>query len=53
MSGSIALVIALVLLVAYGVLVRNRQQRSRDPWHLLRHMSPVSGQWLADLRRSG
>jgi hypothetical protein len=52
MSGSIALVIALVLLVAYFVLVRKRL-RTRDPWQLLRQLSPVSGQWLADLRRSG
>ena len=53
MTGSIDLIVFLVLLVAGWALVRYRQQRNRKSWRLLRDLSPVSGQWLADLRRSG
>ena len=53
MTGSIDLIVFLVLLVAGWALVRHRQKRNRNSWRLLRDLSPVSGQWLADLRRSG
>jgi len=42
----------LVALVVAGALVLYRG-RHRDSWRFLRDLSPVSGQWLADYRRSG
>jgi hypothetical protein len=51
MSGSITLTIFLALVVGYA-LVRHRGRRIRDPWRHLSGLSPVSGQWLADYRRS-
>jgi hypothetical protein len=48
--GSIAL-LALVLVV--GIFVILRKRRARDPVRHLNDVGPVSGQWLADRRRSG
>ena len=52
MLSSIALLVLFALVVA-GALVQYRGRRGRDPWHFLRDLSPVNGQWLADHRRSG
>jgi hypothetical protein len=55
MFASIALLtlLAFFLVIAGYALVRYRGRGRRDPWHLLRDLSPVSVQWLADRRRSG
>jgi hypothetical protein len=53
MLSSIALSILLAVIVAGCALVRYCGRRGRDPWQLLRDLGPVSGQWLADRRRSG
>jgi len=53
MSDSFALPILFALVVTSYALVPYRGRRGRDPWRLLRDLSPVSGQWLADYRRSG
>ena len=52
MSGPIALSILSALIIAGCAFVRYRGRRNREAWRLLRDLSPVSGQWLADLRRS-
>ena len=52
MSDFFALPIVFALVVTGYALVRYRGRRVRDPWRLLRDLSPVSGQWLADYRRS-
>ena len=53
MSSSIALLVFVALVATGCTLFRYRGRRSGDPWRLLRDLSPVSGQWLADYRRSG
>ena len=53
MSDFIALPILFALVVTCYALVRYRGRRGRNTWRLLRDLSPVSGQWLADYRRSG
>jgi len=50
MFASIALVILLALVIAGGAAVRFRRRR-RGRSHLLRDLSPVSGEWLTDHRR--
>jgi hypothetical protein len=52
MLGSIALPL-LALIVTGLAFLRYGGRRGRDPWHLLRDLGPVSGQWLADHRRIG
>jgi hypothetical protein len=53
MAGVIALALTALVLglvaCAFVYLVRRR----RDPWRLLRDVGPVSGDWLADYRRTG
>jgi hypothetical protein len=49
MPGFITLPILLALVVVTGyALVRHRRRRGREPWRLLRDLSPVSGRWLED-----
>jgi hypothetical protein len=50
MIGFIALASSLVLAVALLIIVRNR---NADSSRHVTDLSPVSGQWLADHRRSG
>jgi len=52
MLGFIALPAALVivLLAAVSVVLRKRRRQS---WRNLSDLSPVSGQWLAERRRTG
>ena len=52
MLVSVALLVVVPLGVA-GALVLYNGRRGRDPWRFLRDLSPVSGQWLAEYRRSG
>jgi DMSO/TMAO reductase YedYZ heme-binding membrane subunit len=52
MLGFIALPVLLVLVIASFAIYR-RARTGREPWHFLRDLSPVSGQWLADYRRAG
>jgi hypothetical protein len=52
MLGSIALLVLFALAVA-GAFVQYRGRHGRDSWRFLRDLSPVSGPWLADYRRSG
>jgi hypothetical protein len=49
MIGLIALASSLVLAVALLVITRKRKANSS---HHVTDLSPVSGQWLADYRRS-
>ena len=51
MIGFIALPSFLVLVVLTLLVVRKR--RGHDSARTLSDLSPVSGQWLADYRRSG
>jgi hypothetical protein len=51
MNGLIALSSLLALAVAVLVLLKTR--RDHDSGRHLKDLSPVSGQWLADYRRSG
>jgi hypothetical protein len=53
MSGTITMLLLFTPVLAGYVLARLRARRGRDPWYLLRDLGPVSGQWLADCRRSG
>jgi hypothetical protein len=54
MLGSIALPSALGLFLAVSLLlVFLRKRPGRASGHYLNDLSPVSGQWLADRRRSG
>jgi hypothetical protein len=50
MLGSIALSALLALAIALFGLIQ-RRRRAGQSWHLLRDLSPVSSQWLADYRR--
>ena len=50
MLGSITLSVLLALTVLGFAIVYFRGRRSGS-WHLLRDLSPVSSQWLADYRR--
>jgi hypothetical protein len=52
MIGFIALPSFLVLVVT-ALLVIARKRRGRNSARTLGDLSPVSGQWLADHRRSG
>ena len=52
MIGFIALPSLLVLVVA-TLLVIARKRRAHDSARTLGDLSPVSGQWLSDYRRSG
>ncbi len=51
MLGSIALSVLLALIVVSFAIVHFRGRRAAGSWHLLRDLSPVSSQWLADYRR--
>ena len=53
MLGSIALAILLAFIVIGCGFLWYCRRGGRDPWHLLRDLGPVSGQWLADRRRGG
>jgi hypothetical protein len=51
MAPSILLsVLVALLIIGYAVL--QRRGRRAGSWQLLRDLSPVSSQWLADYRRS-
>jgi hypothetical protein len=52
MLSFIALPVLLVLVIAGFAFIRHART-GREPWHFLRDLSPVSGQWLADHRRIG
>ena len=52
MLGSIALIALLALFIGGVALRRYWGRRSGERWRLLRDLSPVSEQWLADRRRS-
>jgi hypothetical protein len=52
MLGFIALPAALAVVVFVTVFVILRKRR-RQSWRNLNDLSPVSGQWLAERRRSG
>jgi hypothetical protein len=51
MPGPIALSVLSALITGGCVLLKYRGRRNRQGWRLLRDLSPVSGQWLADFRR--
>src|SRR5262245_12866400 len=51
MLGSIALSVSLAVIVVGFAVVYLRGKRAAGSWHLLRDLSPVSSQWLADYRR--
>jgi len=42
----------IALMLAILIVVYFRSRRAGRSWHLLRDLSPVSSQWLADYRRS-
>jgi hypothetical protein len=52
MLGFIALPVLVALVIA-GFAIFRHARTGREPWHFLRDLSPVSGQWLADHRRTG
>jgi len=52
MIGFIALP-SLLVLVVVTLLAIARKRRGRDSARTLSDLSPVSGQWLSDYRRSG
>jgi hypothetical protein len=53
MLDFIAPSVVLALVIAGFMFLRHRARTGREPWHFLRDLSPVSGQWLADYRRIG
>jgi hypothetical protein len=53
MLGFITLPVLLALVITGFAIFRHRARIGREPWHFLRDLSPVSGQWLADHRRIG
>jgi hypothetical protein len=52
MLGFIALPVLFALVIA-GFAFFRQARTGREPWHFLRDLTPVSGQWLADHRRIG
>jgi len=53
MLGSFTVSVFFALIATGLALLRRRGRRAVHSWHLLRDLSPVSSQWLADYRRGG
>jgi predicted LPLAT superfamily acyltransferase len=52
MTGSFAVSALLAVVVAGLLVLVRRGRRAVQSWILLRDLSPVSSQWLADYKRS-